>query len=514
MPAFRRDYGSLRPPRFTADGAVCVDAILTRTGVFVYRDSMGRETREYRPPEEVFNEDSMRSFEGVPVTDDHPESFVTKTNVAQLKKGRVSGDVRRDGNDMRASLVIDADDLIAKMRAGKRDVSNGYSCDLDPTPGVTPEGERYDVIQRNIRGNHAAIVDRGRAGNARARFDGESVQVVAGGWNAASVYVSSRSMSLDAMKSRLAELLADQDVEVTQVKRDAGDKPGAPLEICGNASHASLQIVSSALSADALYTLVKKALQAAPDINVHMDSDAMLASDKAEAASAVTNQRRDAMDLTQALAALAEANTKIGTLTEQKAAESKRADVAEQARKDSDAKIVKTEAERDDAKDKLVKADEAVKTADAKAEQLKKDAANSDSSAVKARIDVIVKAAACGVTSIKLDGKDVATVDAETKAVKLAVIEKVMNKKLDRTDDAYVDARFDIACEQDTKSAKAFSGLTALVNPTNGTAPAPKAGAAAPHADQDDEETARRQMMKDSRNAHKDAKAALTTEGK
>lgn len=44
---------------------------------------------------------------------------------------------------------------------------------LDETAGVTPDGEHYDAVQRNIRYNHLAIVPRGRAGVARLNMDGE-----------------------------------------------------------------------------------------------------------------------------------------------------------------------------------------------------------------------------------------------------------------------------------------------------------------------------------------------------
>jgi hypothetical protein len=60
------------------------------------------------------------------------------------------------------------------VETGKRqELSCGYTCDLDPTPGEY-QGERYDAIQRNIRGNHVALVTRGRAGpTARIRLDAE-----------------------------------------------------------------------------------------------------------------------------------------------------------------------------------------------------------------------------------------------------------------------------------------------------------------------------------------------------
>jgi hypothetical protein len=50
------------------------------------------------------------------------------------------------------------------------EVSCGYHCDVDETPGEF-EGQRYDRVQRNIRYNHVAVVERGRAGDAKLRLD-------------------------------------------------------------------------------------------------------------------------------------------------------------------------------------------------------------------------------------------------------------------------------------------------------------------------------------------------------
>jgi hypothetical protein len=56
----------------------------------------------------------------------------------------------------------------------KRDVSVGYNVEIDPTPGVAPSGERYDVRQTKIIPNHVAITTAGRAGTAQIRLDSAS----------------------------------------------------------------------------------------------------------------------------------------------------------------------------------------------------------------------------------------------------------------------------------------------------------------------------------------------------
>jgi len=55
---------------------------------------------------------------------------------------------------------------IDAWKNGKRELSVGYTCDLDWTPGTTDSGEEYQAVQRNIKINHTAQVKYGRAGSA------------------------------------------------------------------------------------------------------------------------------------------------------------------------------------------------------------------------------------------------------------------------------------------------------------------------------------------------------------
>lgn len=170
--AFRVDVGSLRSPEKLPDGRLRVDGWLTRAGVFEYRDTDGSVRREYRPPSEVFKADSLHTFADVVVTDDHPPEMVNAQNAKMYAVGHVSGDPRKDGEHVAARIVVMDAATIAKLEGGKVALSCGYEVDLDPTPGVTPAGDRYDAVQRNIRGNHVAIVEVGRAGpEARVRMD-------------------------------------------------------------------------------------------------------------------------------------------------------------------------------------------------------------------------------------------------------------------------------------------------------------------------------------------------------
>ncbi len=154
------------------DGTLLVEGVLTRSGVFVYHDAAGRERREYRPPDEVFKADALASFNLVPLTDDHPPKLLTAENAKQYAVGAV-GEPRRDGDYVVAPLSVFDAATIEKLDAGKRELSCGYMVDVIDQPGVSPEGERYDAIQRGICGNHVALVDVARAGReARIRLDG------------------------------------------------------------------------------------------------------------------------------------------------------------------------------------------------------------------------------------------------------------------------------------------------------------------------------------------------------
>lgn len=161
------------------DGRLRADAYITRAGVFEYMDADGRRRRELRPADEVFHPESMSSFAQVPVTNDHPEVGLLDSKTAKdYMVGSTGENVSRSDDHVRTSVMVADANTINQMESGKVAVSCGYSCDVDETPGYDPVHGRYDAIQRNIRGNHVAIVDSARAGKmARIRLDGAAIRV-------------------------------------------------------------------------------------------------------------------------------------------------------------------------------------------------------------------------------------------------------------------------------------------------------------------------------------------------
>jgi len=176
MSVHRLDSGTLRKPTKLKNGWLRADGYLARTGVQTYRFPDGSVRRELRKPEEVFSKDALDSFRSLPITDDHPTVMLDAKNTRQFQRGHNSDNVRQDGNFVRSELMVTDAELIEKMDNGKKQISCGYVCELDFTPGEW-QGEKYDAVQFNIRGNHVAIVDVGRAGpQASVRMDaGEMV---------------------------------------------------------------------------------------------------------------------------------------------------------------------------------------------------------------------------------------------------------------------------------------------------------------------------------------------------
>lgn len=170
----RYDYHPLGSARKTPQGFLKFDANLTRVGVLTYKKSDGSLQRELRHPDEVFAKDSLETLSGAPVTDLH-SVMVSPSNVRQVSVGIVGEQIKHDDRFVQGNVTIQDQSAIDKVAAGQRkEVSSGYRCRLDFTPGEY-NGEKYDAIQRGIKYNHLAIGPQGwgRAGSDVAlRLDG------------------------------------------------------------------------------------------------------------------------------------------------------------------------------------------------------------------------------------------------------------------------------------------------------------------------------------------------------
>ncbi len=167
---YRLDSIPLAKAFYTAEGYLVDRPIVTSTGIFEYIKPDGSVRRELRLPEDVFDPESLESYRGKPIIVTHDAGLITKSNVGDEQIGTIMSAGYRSGDDVRAEIIIHNTE---EMKAtGLKELSLGYNLDLEETPGEW-KGQPYDAIQRNIRINHLALVREARAGD-RARLNIDS----------------------------------------------------------------------------------------------------------------------------------------------------------------------------------------------------------------------------------------------------------------------------------------------------------------------------------------------------
>lgn len=161
----RYDFIQLKA-EVTPEGWIKDTPIITRAGIFEYRSPGGKVVRELRSDEQVFAAKTLASLNGIPITVDH-SGMVSANNAEHIIGTVISAGQRQDTTENCIAEVI----VHRPTKLGnRRDLSLGYTCDIDDTPGEY-KGQRYDQAQINIVYNHLAGVRKGRAGNARLRLD-------------------------------------------------------------------------------------------------------------------------------------------------------------------------------------------------------------------------------------------------------------------------------------------------------------------------------------------------------
>lgn len=162
----RAFYGDRFSPNMTKTPEgflVCHNVPIARTGAQEYLpQELGMSgdglVTVHREAADVFAPAAMASFEGKPVTDDHPPTGVDPSNYGCYMRGVVQN-VHHDEERLLADLVIHDANLIAEIESGKREISCGYECKY-------VQGDDGAYKQIDIVGNHVAVVDNGRAGPA------------------------------------------------------------------------------------------------------------------------------------------------------------------------------------------------------------------------------------------------------------------------------------------------------------------------------------------------------------
>lgn len=153
----------------------CEGVRIARVGPMLYLQSEVPEIEPSGPgmititrdPEVLFDPEAMSSFNGKPITNEHPPTYVLPENWKAYSVGTVMNPRRGEGVEadyLLTDFLITDQAAIDAVMAGKVEVSPGYEA---PREQIKPGLGR----QTKIVGNHVALVERGRGGPACAIQD-------------------------------------------------------------------------------------------------------------------------------------------------------------------------------------------------------------------------------------------------------------------------------------------------------------------------------------------------------
>lgn len=245
---------------------VCHNVPIARTGWYKYRErEVGKEgdniVKVHRSEDEVFNIKAISSFEGKPVTDEHPPEGINSSNVKLYSKGVVQN-VRRSKDEpdlVLADLIIYEDALIQEVLDGKREVSCGYDY-------TCVENEDGTYSQVDIRGNHVAVVDAGRAGKRVSIKDtGKEINRDSGGNRMSKIKKPRRGQSINKFLNALGLKQYAMDAEpeeladvVDEMVEESKDEDISEVKEKENVSEGKDE---EPLNAETMVELIKKAVK-------------------------------------------------------------------------------------------------------------------------------------------------------------------------------------------------------------------------------------------------------------
>lgn len=189
----------------------------------------------YRPAEEL--EKAVPTFNGLPLMLEHWDMDAdTIGNVKEHVVGSLGTDANYEAPYLTNSITItDAKAIEAVENGTFKELSAGYTCKLDMTGGIF-DGQAYDGVMREIKGNHVALVPEGRAGHDVKVADslsgkgGENVDVVDRLKNLLIEIFTNK----EAMKELMGEEIKNEEVTTVEpVAENEMPKDETPVEEIG-----------------------------------------------------------------------------------------------------------------------------------------------------------------------------------------------------------------------------------------------------------------------------------------
>lgn len=204
---------------------LCRDVAIACTGSLLYGEGEVPVTADAglivinRGDDDLFSPQTISSFEGKPVTNDHPDDWVKPDNWKDLAKG-VAQNVRRgeglEDHLLIADLLIQDQEAINAVQEGKVEISLGYDADYQ-------EISKGKGVQSNIIGNHVALVDKGRCGSRCSIGDKQMAKK--------KISFADRIRNLVKTKDaeeaeKLAQAVEDEELDIETKDSDDDDEDG------------------------------------------------------------------------------------------------------------------------------------------------------------------------------------------------------------------------------------------------------------------------------------------------
>lgn len=192
---------------------------LSKVGVFPYSGRMlGAENPDqmyyvYRPAEEIGSPECVESFRLVPLIDDH---LMLGEGATPAEKKGVHGVIGEDvyfkDDTLYGNIKVFSESLANLIESGKKELSCGYRCVYEFANGEY-NGVKYDAIQRNIRGNHLALVEEGRMGSEVAVLDSmvftfDAKEIFQMNEENKEVATDAELVTLESLAAQVAELMS------------------------------------------------------------------------------------------------------------------------------------------------------------------------------------------------------------------------------------------------------------------------------------------------------------------
>lgn len=220
------------------------DNPLSKVGVFPYSGRSlpnapdpDRMYMVYRPAEELGSPETIESLKLIPWVDNHVMLGDEEAGMTPAEQKGIQGVVGEDvyfADDMLyGNIKVFSEAMKTLIDSGKKELSLGYRCKYDWTPGVF-NGQKYDLIQRQIRGNHLALVENGRMGPDVAVLDHFTFTVDMKDFDMAEENTEEKggaSMTLEELAGQVRTLMEFMEKLKPIEEEEHGEKLGGEEEV-------------------------------------------------------------------------------------------------------------------------------------------------------------------------------------------------------------------------------------------------------------------------------------------